>query len=232
MSLKIKENSVFVADSHFNDKNPQLLSFLNLIVENKVKPSQLFLMGDIFDFISEESKYFIKKNIKIINLINKISKDIEIIYLEGNHDYNLKTLFPRVLVIKREQQPIYLEYKNNKIAISHGDIFTPWHYDLYCKIIRNKPLLLFLNSIDFFCFISKAIENSLLKKTICNEMKDFDTFAKKRLACYKDVNIVIEGHFHQGKQFFQNNRLYVNIPSLCCNKEYMIFDGEFKGKKL
>ena len=59
-------------------------------------------MGDIFDFISGESKYFIQQNSDAINLLNKLSKDIEIIYLEGNHDYNLKIIFPNMEVIKEK----------------------------------------------------------------------------------------------------------------------------------
>ena len=35
--------------------------FLNKIKAGKIETSQLFLMGDMIDFISEESKYFVKK---------------------------------------------------------------------------------------------------------------------------------------------------------------------------
>ncbi|RXJ99973.1 UDP-2,3-diacylglucosamine hydrolase [Arcobacter sp. CECT 8989] len=228
MFHSIKKDSIFIADSHFNEKNQELLILLEKIANKQLNPSQLFLMGDIIDFISGESKYFIKTNKKVVDLINQISNSIEVFYLEGNHDYNLQSIFPNVKVFKRENQPVNFSFEDKTIAMSHGDIFTPWHYNLYCSIIRNKPLLVFLNLIDFANAISKKIESSLLKKNICGVIDDFDSFAKKRLSNY-DTDLVVEGHFHQGKTFKSEKQTYINIPSLCCSKQYVLFDGEFAG---
>ncbi len=231
MYLNILENSIFVADSHFNEKNQEFLIFLKKLVSKEIKTKQLFFMGDMIDFISGESKYFIKRNQEIIDIINELSQTIEIVYLEGNHDYNLKTIFPNIKIFIREVQPVFAKYKNKTVALAHGDIFTPWHYDLYCKIIRNKLLLKFLNMIDYDGFISKKIYYGLLKKNICSKIKDFKEFAKKRVLNY-DVDIIIEGHFHQGKQAEVNKQLYVNIPSLCCDKKYFVLKDKFIGVDL
>jgi len=231
MYLKLRKDSIFIADSHYNKKNQELFVLLNKISNKQINPSQLFLMGDIFDFISAESKYFVNENKNIIDLINKISNEIEVIYLEGNHDYNLQSLFPNVAVFKRENQPVNFCFDKKIIAMAHGDIFTPWHYNLYCKIIRNSFLLKFLNFVDVNSIISRKIENSLLQKNICNTFDDFEEFSKKRLHNYNE-EIVVEGHFHQGKTFKYKNQQYVNIPSLCCSKEYMIFNEKFQGVSL
>ncbi len=106
MHLNIKDGAIFVADSHYNEKNQEFLIFLEKLKSKKIKTEQLFLMGDMFDFISSESTYFVKRNQKLIDIINELAKDIKIIYLEGNHDYNMKPLFIDVLVVKREDQPI------------------------------------------------------------------------------------------------------------------------------
>ena len=86
MYLSIKQGSIFVADSHYNQKNRQFLLFLKKLENKEIKTTQLFLMGDMIDFISGESKYFIKRNSEILELLNKLSNEIEIIYLEGNHN--------------------------------------------------------------------------------------------------------------------------------------------------
>lgn len=231
MFLNIKDDAVFVADSHFNEKNTQLLTFLKKLDCGEIKATQLFLMGDMFDFISGESKYFINRNKQLIDLINKLSNEIEVVYLEGNHDYNMANLFPNILVVKREKQPLRVNYKGYNVDIAHGDIFTPWHYNLYCKIIRNHPLLVFLNMIDFNNFISKKIYYTLIKKQICYKMKDFESFAKKRLKNYNS-KMIIEGHFHQGKSFESDEQVYVNIPSLCCENSYSRLNGSFIKEKL
>lgn len=100
-------------------------------------------MGDMFDFISVESRYFTKMYQESIDIINELSNSIEIIYLEGNHDYNLKSIFPKVKLFSRENQPINAKYKDKTVSLSHGDIYTPFAYNLYCKVIRSHFLLLF-----------------------------------------------------------------------------------------
>ena len=82
MYLSIKQDSIFVADSHFNEKNRELLTFLEKVESKEIITSQLFLMGDMIDFISGESRYFVQQNSVVINLLNKLSQKLEIIYLE------------------------------------------------------------------------------------------------------------------------------------------------------
>jgi len=231
MYLKIEKGAIFVADSHYNEKRGEFLLFLEKIENKEIRTSQLFLMGDMFDFICVQVKYFIKRNIEVINLLNKLSKEIKIIYLEGNHDYNLQTLFPKIEIIKRENQPFKAFFGQKSVSLSHGDNFTTWRYDLYCKIIRNRFLLNLLNFIDFKNLISKKVYYTLMKKNICHEIDNFEEFIKKRLKNY-DEDMVIEGHFHQGKSFKFENQIYLNIPSLYCDKKYMILNENFKAVKL
>ena len=229
MYLSIQNEAIFVADSHYNEKNKEFLLFLKKIESKEILCSQLFLMGDMIDFISGESRYFIKQNYQVIELLNKLSKDIQIVYLEGNHDYNLKSIFPNINVIKRENQPLLAKLENNQtISLSHGDNFINWKYDLYCKIIRNTFFLQFMNLIDINFFISKKIENTLVNKNICHKMNNFKQIVEKRIKNY-NTDIVIEGHYHQGDIYNINNKKYINIPSLCCQKEYIkIKDLEFE----
>lgn len=232
MFLNIQENTIFVADSHYNLNNEQFLIFLRSLENKKVETKQLILMGDNFDFLSGESKYFIKQNKTVIELLNKLSKDIEIVYLEGNHDYNLQKLFPNIKVIKREKQPLFAKYKDKSLALSHGDNFINWQYDLYCSIIRNTILLKFLNMIDFGNYISKKIESSLLEKTICHKMENFKNLVSKRINNY-ETDIIIEGHYHQGSTFEFKTKKYINIPSLCCDNKYMKLNNyEFIGENI
>ena len=232
MYLSIKQDSIFVADSHFNEKNRELLTFLEKVESKEIITSQLFLMGDMIDFISGESRYFVQQNSVVINLLNKLSQKLEIIYLEGNHDYNLRTIFPNIKVIKRENQPLLAKFEDKTVALSHGDNFINWKYDLYCKFIRNNIFLRFMNFIDINFFISKKIENALLNKNICHKINNFEHIVEKRLHNYS-TNIVIEGHYHQGNRYFFDNKEYINIPSLCCQKKYTrIKELEFQGENI
>ena len=232
MYLSIKQGAIFVADSHFNEKNQEFLTLLQKIEKKEIETTQIFLMGDMIDFISSESRYFVKQNIEIIELLNKLSTKIEIIYLEGNHDYNLKSLFPNINVIKRENQPLFAKLGEKTVSLSHGDNFINWKYDLFCKFIRNTIFLRFMNFIDINFFISKKIENVLLSKNICHKMNNFEHIVKRRLENY-NTDIVIEGHYHQGVEYVFDNKKYINIPSLCCQKKYMrISKSGFYGEEI
>lgn len=232
MYLSINQDAIFVADSHYNRKNKQFLFFLKQLDKKKIKTTQLFLMGDMMDFISAESKYFIEQNSDVIDYLNKLSNEIEIIYLEGNHDYNLKALFPNINVVKRENQPLLGKLNDKTVSISHGDNFINWKYDLFCKIIRNSIFLQFMNFIDINFFISKNIESALVKKNICHRIKDFKNLVEKRLENY-NTDIVIEGHYHQGETYNIKKKKYINIPSLCCQEKYIVIKNlDFVGESI
>lgn len=220
----IKDNALFLADVHFNSLKKEVLPLLKKIKNKELEISQLFLMGDIFDFLCGEVQYFWDINYELIDLINDISLQTETIYFEGNHDYNLNDIFPKIEVFPRTEQPQYGLINDKKVALAHGDIFTPDGYDLYCAIIRNSSLLTFLELINVNNWLAKIIVDKLKHKKICNKMTHFDEFIQKRIENYH-CDLAIEGHFHQG---YLGDK-YINLPSFACDSKYMIYkDNEFK----
>ncbi len=221
--MKLKNNALFIADSHYNKQRTILLDLLTDIDKGKVKTEQLILMGDIFDFLSSYVPYFVKINKKVIDLINRISQKIEVVYFEGNHDFLIQETFPNVKVYKREEQPVFIEHEGKNIALSHGDIFTPFGYNLYTYILRTKWLLKFLNIFDINNFITKKIDSALMNKKICSKYENFSNKIEERISRYNS-DLVIEGHFHQN--VITDN--YINLPSLFCDKQYVIYrDNQF-----
>jgi len=221
MLLSLKDDAIFIADSHYNKQRIDLKNILDDILCKKIKTSQLFLMGDMFDFLCDEVTYFKKTNQKIIDTINKLSLEIQIIYLEGNHDFNLEKIFTKCLVVKRNNQPLIIEQNKKFIAVSHGDIFTPNIYNIFTSIMRNRFFLKLLNLMDINNNISKYFEEKLIVKNICHDFEDFNKFAQNRLNLYKkydDLSLIIEGHYHQGKEYDK----YINIPSLACGNFYSL----------
>jgi UDP-2,3-diacylglucosamine hydrolase len=200
MADYILNDTYFIADTHYNTNRNNLKTILLKIQSKEIKISRLFLLGDIFDFLAPQIKYFVKQNQDIINLLNELSLKIEIIYLEGNHDFNLQPLFSNIQVIPREKQPYIYNLNDKKIALAHGDIFMPLGYEIYTAIIRNTFLLKFLNFIDINNWLTKKIDNWLKQKDINNYCQDIDTFVSTRLKLYDKYNIttIIEGHFHYG----------------------------------
>ncbi len=209
--ITIKEQALFIADSHYPHHGDAFLEVLKKLESGEVQTSQLFLMGDNFDLLFGHNDYIQTFSKEAIVLLQTLSQKFEMHYFEGNHDFCLKDVFPDIHVYSREEQPVMFKLGDTKIAISHGDKYvTGFGYDLYCKILRNKTTLTLLKPFE------KAIIDhrmkKLSKKHICFTFHGFEKRVEKILENYTEADLVIEGHFHQSKKIGK----YISLPSLAC----------------
>ena len=233
----IKEGAFFIADAHTNKNRDILYEFLSQIKRGDLKPSQLFLMGDIFDLLIGGVKYTQDINKNYINLINEISKKVEIFYFEGNHDFNLKKLFPNIKVFPYNNQPVIFRMNNKKVMLLHGDKAASLSYILYTAIIRSKVVLSIISLCDNLAggFISKKIINSQYNKKICKNIDNFKTIILNRVKKLpiSQVDTILEGHFHQDIQIeLKKSKKYINIPSFACNKSFIIVQSNLRFEKV
>lgn len=157
--ITIKEQALFIADSHYPHHGDAFLDLLKRLGRGELQTSQLFLMGDNFDLLFGYNDYIKTFSQEAISLLQTLSNRIEIHYFEGNHDFCLKEVFPQMKVYSREEQPITFQLDDKKVAIAHGDKYvTGFAYDLYCKVLRNKTTLTLLKPFE------KAIINHRMKK--------------------------------------------------------------------
>jgi len=221
MSHKLKEGAIFIADAHYPNHSKELITLLESINSSKLQTPQLFLMGDIFDLLVGNSPYLKERFSKDIELIEQIATKIEVFYIEGNHDFNLKPLFKNTKIIPISKQPLILKDQNKTIAISHGDKFnTTLLYKIYTKFIRNPFIIKLIPQI----YAKKKIEK-MSKKNICKKIKNFENTILN-IKKYYSSNLIIEGHFHQGIK----SKNYISLPSFACDKMYGVykkFDIEF-----
>ncbi len=221
--IDIKEGAIFISDAHDNINRRSFLQFLKKIDTKELNPPQLFLMGDLFDFLAYGASYTIKFYKKQIELINKISQKIPTYYLEGNHDFNLQKIFPYLKVFPIEKQPILVSYKDKKGLISHGDIYSGWIYKLSHKILRNYFFLKLLDIINGERF-SKNYLQKASKKIICKKIPNFENIIKQKISLYdiavSDIDFILEGHYHQGVTIKINSLIYINLHSYFCDKRY------------
>ena len=205
----IKEGAIFIADSHYPHHGEEILTLLSTLPSST---PQIFLMGDIFDILFCNAPYLMEYNQKLIDLINVLSESIEIFYFEGNHDFNLQSIFPKVNVYSLDQQPQIFTLGNQRVALAHGDRYAMgWAYNLYTKIIRNQTLMKFLP------FKQTLINRQLCilkSKKICKKFRGFEDRIE-RILPYYESDLIIEGHFHQGVIYKE----YISLPSLVCQKE-------------
>ena len=209
--MEIKEGTIFIADSHYPHHGSAFLDVLKKIESEEISTSQLFLMGDNFDLLFGYNKYIQTFSTEVIVLLQKLSETIEIHYFEGNHDFCLSEIFINMNVYTRDEQPIEFSLGTKKVAMSHGDKYvTGLGYNLYCKVLRSKTTLKLLKPFE------KMIINHRMKKLsqkhICQTFHGFEKRVEAILQNYGDVDLVIEGHFHQSRVLGK----YISLPSQAC----------------
>ncbi len=209
--IQIEDGAIFIADSHYPHYGDEFLTILKKLDRQEIKTTQLFLMGDNFDLLFGYNEYIQTFSKDAIELLQKLSKIIEIYYFEGNHDFCLKDIFGDIHIYPRDKQPVTFRLDKKRVSLSHGDRYaTGFGYDLYCKILRNKTTLTLLKPFE------KAIINHRMKKlsqkNICHTFNGFEKRVEQILKNYTSMDLVIEGHFHQAK--IVGN--YISLPSLAC----------------
>ncbi len=211
----LKNGAIFIADAHYHPGvREELAGFVRQLLDNP--PPQLFLMGDIFDLIVGDISSTVSMNFPLVQLLQELSFKCECYYFEGNHDFNLAPLFPKMKVFPRSQQPAIFTANGKKIALAHGDLDAGVGYELYTALIRNSFILHLLRMLNVNDWIVQKIQQSNTGKNHCKKIENFDEVIQKKLSGNPAVDLVIEGHFHQNL-FTQK---YVNLPAFCCRGEY------------
>jgi len=232
-NLKLKEGAFILGDAHYSPKRPELLEFIRAIHSKKLQPSQIIFMGDIFDALFGSISNTVKENQEAIKLIQEISQNIEIIYLEGNHDFNLKKVFKNIKIFTIYNQPVECSYNDKKVYLAHGDFESNFGYRAYTWFIRNPiilPILNFLNN-TFDDFVLKNLDKYLGIKDDCKEFIGFRNYIEKRLEDKFDCDYFIEGHFHQNKTIYYDEFIYVNLSAFACNQSYFVVNS-YEDKEL
>ena len=225
--IELSDGAIFIADAHYQvGIREEFYDFLVLVESKKIETKEIVFMGDMFDLLVGSIEYTMKQNKKVVDLINSLSKSKKIIYLEGNHDFDLKKVFPTITVVSLPNQPLVINYHDKHVALSHGDNFGGFGYRLYTTIIRDTFALKILNFIDKHNdnFISKKILKKQKTKQICKKTKEFNKIAKQKLKFYdiatNRFDLICEGHYHMDEEFSLDSIRYKFFSSYACQKTY------------
>jgi len=222
--LPLLPGAILITDAHCAPWRTAFLDFLRALETGSIHTPQLILMGDVFDMLYGPITRTYSYNTEGVEILNRLSNRIQIIYLEGNHDFLLSKIFPGIHVVKREHQPLLMSYDGKTVAVSHGDTQMGWGYDLYTALIRNPLVLGVLRFIDNIGngFIVRWLEKEMKRKNHCREIEGFEEMIRSRLGRMQReaVDVLIEGHFHQNRSFDISGIRYINVGAFACNERY------------
>ena len=122
-----KIESLFISDLHLGNPNSQADKVLSVLKMYEFK--KLFIVGDFIDMTYLKRKFFWDVNHStVIQKVLKFSrKNIQVIYLVGNHDFYVRNLLNDGTInlgdIMICDEYIYNSVRGEKIYITHGDCF-------------------------------------------------------------------------------------------------------------
>ncbi|MFC2749690.1 MAG: UDP-2,3-diacylglucosamine diphosphatase [Campylobacter sp.] len=228
--IVVKSGAIFIADSHENENRENFWHFLCALKSGEIKTPQLFLMGDMFDFLAGECEFFVKFYERYVRAIDELGEKMEIYYFEGNHDFNLAPLFKNVKAYPIGAQPVkFTSECGQSVLIAHGDIFLPFVAKYALRFLRVKIFLKTMNFFDKFLNfrLSKRILNKLKRKILDYKIPNFKNLVEAKMRRYNalyEADVVIEGHYHQGEQYTIGKQKYINIPSFACEQSYFVVE--------
>ncbi len=224
---------LFVSDAHYDNDNHKIVSFLE---SNYKKYDNIYIVGDLFEFYYGYNFLFCHQ-IKLIELLKKISDEKKVYLFEGNHEYKLQSIkkfLPNINIVEKE----LIENIDSKLFyIEHGDCIDKKDksYLLFRKILKNKVTLKILEFISPVFLLklaniaSKISKKNLKNKTLRNTDFALEEYAKTLIE--KGFDYVILAHTHNPCLKKINQGIYANIGDFCENFTYAEFDKTLTIKK-
>ena len=232
----------FASDSHFGipdrksslEREKKLVRWLD---EIKVDATEIYFLGDIFDFWFEY-KYVVPKGyVRLLGKIAELSDSgIKIHYFIGNHDMWMKDYFEKELNIQIHKDPIKKVYNNIKFYIGHGDGLGPgdYGYKILKMIFRNKVCKWLFSRLhpNFAIWFANAC-SGLSRRTHEEKEKTYMGDNKERLLKFvqsqlqkEQFNYFILGHRHLPLDIkIDDTCRYINTGDWIRNFSFAVFDG-------
>jgi UDP-2,3-diacylglucosamine hydrolase len=233
----------FLSDFHLGapdhasslEREKIIVSFLDSI---KNDATEIFLVGDMFDFWFEYRKVVPKGFVRLLGKLAELSDEgIALHFFTGNHDMWMRDYFTKELNI-----PVYFEQKEferngKKILVGHGDGLGPGDhgYKRLKKVFRNPlskwlfgvlPPFMGIGLANFLSRRSRA-QTADTEETFLGENKEWLIIYCNEVLQNKNIDFFVFGHRHLAIDYRLNKgSRYINLGDWIRFYTYAVFDGE------
>ncbi len=233
----------FVSDAHLGipnykqslEREKKLVAFLEAA---RLDATEIFLLGDIFDFWFEYKTVVPKGFVRLLGKIAEITDSgIPVHYFTGNHDMWIFDYFSKELGVIMHKKPLEYEIDGKLFLIAHGDGLGPGDYGYKTiKAVFSSRL-----SQKMFSWFHPGFGTRLAlffskRSRLANGKKDeiFLGEEKERLIQYckeklkeKPFEYFIFGHRHLPLDIpVGANARYINTGEWVQSFSYAVYDGE------
>lgn len=240
--MKEKNILYFISDAHLGipdysrslEREKKLVAFLD---KASADASEIFLLGDIFDFWFEYKSVVPKGYVRLLGKIAQITDaGIPVHYFTGNHDMWIFNYFSQELGVIMHREPFEFQKNGKKFFLAHGDGLGKGDrgYKLIKKVFSAKI------SKKLFSWIHPGFGTSLAlhfsrRSRLANGPKDEiflgedkETLVEfcKEVLKQKHVDYFIFGHRHLPLDLkIGENSHYINTGDWVKSFSYAVFDG-------
>lgn len=233
----------FASDFHLGAPNKEKSSarekrIVQWLDEIKTDASEIYLLGDVFDFWFEYKHAIPKGFVRLQGKIAELTDGgIQIHWFIGNHDMWIFNYIPEELGVIIHRKEITKEYNGKTFFIGHGDGLGPGDrgYKFIKAVFRNKVCQwLFarlhpnfgIGIANYFSRKSRVATGQSDEEFYGVEKEMLIQFCKTELT-KKQYDYFVFGHRHLPIDFqLNNNSRYLNIGDWIKYNSYAVFDGE------
>jgi UDP-2,3-diacylglucosamine hydrolase len=234
----------FLSDIHLRPECPEdiqrLENFIDQLIKEKSK-SQLYFLGDIFDFWFCNASPAKKVTLPLLLKLNEYNKNNgSVVFFEGNHDVHLYRSFTKKYGFEVVPNQKVITLLNQKVVLEHGDLFNPEDGKyLFLRKFLRQPWLRFIGTFIVPSFITAAIGDFFSHKSskftkVRSEFasqdikRKFIVYAESQLAIH-NADVFIAGHTHERLIQPENNKTIINTGSWFDHKWVLALsaDGQY-----
>ena len=233
----MKNSYYFISDIHFGllnkeEEDERELKFVEFLYSIQDSASELYILGDLFDYWFEYKRVMQKGYFRTFTALNDLVRSgTKIHYLIGNHDFMHRDFFEKEIGVKLHQAEIEIELDNKKFYLGHGDglVKNDFGYLVLKKIFRSRiaQTLYSLIHPNLGIKIAKGTSKTSRKHTGNKDYGEGDglfEFAKTKFK--QGFDFVILGHTHQKRVEKFENKIYANLGTWLEKTVYGIYENE------
>jgi len=136
--------AIFLSDAHIRDHaDPNLPPLLGFLEHVAGRTERLYIVGDLFDTWFAFRRAVFDEYVPLLGAIEKLKRSgTRIVYVTGNHDFELGDFFERFLEAEIHDTQFVLEEDGRRAFIAHGDMVNPHDrkYRRLRRILRARPV--------------------------------------------------------------------------------------------
>lgn len=241
--VSMKKNIYFASDFHLGSPNhsesrireDRIVRWLSTI---EATCSELFLMGDIFDFWFEYRTVVPKGYIRLQGKLASMSDaGVKIYFFKGNHDMWVNDYFTTEMGIEIISDELLINRGGKSFYLHHGDGLGPGdaNYRILRKIFRNPvcrwlfsilPPIIGLGIATGWSSKSRFV-NTRVEEVFIGEENEWLAIYSREVLAKQHYDYFIYGHRHLPMIIdLGNNSKYYNIGEWFGFNSYAVFDGE------